>query len=102
MQFGDFAPSAALAPRRREPLPGGGRQGEPEAELEPEGEGVAGAGAQQHHEAPAALGVVPLEEVRHLAATQYPLLVANHQNRTQTRTVSIAFLEHNFVHHKIP
>ena len=72
MQLRDVAPAAALGESLRHP----GRQGEAEAELQPEGEGVADAGARQHHEAPAALGVVPLEEVRHLATPKYPLLLS--------------------------
>ena len=72
MQFSDDAPVPAL----REPLGHPRRQGAAEAELQPEGEGVADAGARQHHETPAALGVIPLEEVRHLATAEYPLLSA--------------------------
>ena len=72
MQFRDVAPPTALG----EPLCHAGRQGEAEAELQPEGDRVADAGASQHHESPAALGVIPLEEVRHLATAEYPLLSA--------------------------
>ena len=71
MQLRDVAPRPDLG----EPVRRAGRQGEAEAELQPEREGVTEAGARQHHKAPAALGVVPLEEVRHLAPAQDPLLL---------------------------
>ena len=75
MQLRDVAPPPALG----EPLGHVGRQGEAEAELQPEGESVADARAAQHHEAPAALRVIPLEEVHHLAPAEYPLLLAKPQ-----------------------